>query len=371
MFSETGIWAESPQLIRQLGEDPRILLRGAHQLVGISNPQNATCYLAVAIQSLFALPGFRDIILSPLLSHRLGALDAQVSTRSCLKILFALRDAFAHLAASTRSVYDPTPLLDALGLRHDLQEDAGELMKKLQNRVLEALELLESSAGSSDGGSSSSSKASSSSSGKASSSTTGAGRTDGNAILMSNVRYGPRHRRQVSEVTPHPSDTSATAQSSKRAAAPVAEDKPSKRARKAAPASASAAATEGAGGAGSGGGGAAAAVPLSFLFRQLFEGKLRYVTKCGKCKADSEREENFNEIYLSIDGRSDLLDCLRAHFAPANLRGPNQYLCEACNSKQVLPIRRTVSTCLPLHCTFYRHQSRVLYPSMYERISTR
>jgi hypothetical protein len=124
-----------------------------------------------------------------------------------------------------------------------LQEDAGELMKKLQNRILEALELLESSAGGSDGGSSIIiiiSSSSSSSSGKASSSSSsGAGGTDGDPISIANIKHGPRLSRQVK---PHPSDTGATAQSSKRAAAPVAEDKPSKRARKAAPALASAAA---------------------------------------------------------------------------------------------------------------------------------
>ena len=68
----------------------------------------------------------------------------------------------------------------------------------------------------------------------------------------------------------------------------------------------------------------------------LFQGTLRYRTRCSQCNSCSDNAEVMEDLSLGIqkdDITETLEDALGRHFAKENLEGENQYECEKCKTK--------------------------------------
>ena len=70
------------------------------------------------------------------------------------------------------------------------------------------------------------------------------------------------------------------------------------------------------------------------LCRDIYQGHLKYQTKCLECSYKSERGEPFYDLNVQIIDCEDLIKSLRSYCASEVLDGSSAYYCETCSSKQ-------------------------------------
>lgn len=70
------------------------------------------------------------------------------------------------------------------------------------------------------------------------------------------------------------------------------------------------------------------------LCETLYKGLLVNQTKCLGCETASERQENYYDILLQVNGSSDLVSSLREYTTAELLAGVNKYQCASCPTKQ-------------------------------------
>ena len=132
-YKKHGIWKATPPQIAALGPDPKDLIREKDAPVGLVN-LGATCYVNALVQTLFMNERFRQHLyqFDPK-GHGADAKD------NGLAILAELQKVFVHLQHSCQSAWDPTPLIKALGIKRNVQQDLQEFGKLLLSTLEKTL----------------------------------------------------------------------------------------------------------------------------------------------------------------------------------------------------------------------------------------
>ncbi|KAL6782777.1 hypothetical protein ACKKBG_A08100 [Auxenochlorella protothecoides x Auxenochlorella symbiontica] len=114
---QKGLWAKDAVALAHLGPDPAEMQRGDLAVpVGLVN-LGSTCYANAVLQTLYAIPPFRQ------------ALYAARPPLSQDPVVAQLRELFACMEWGRRDPLDPGPLVAALQLDHAVQQDGQEFMK--------------------------------------------------------------------------------------------------------------------------------------------------------------------------------------------------------------------------------------------------
>jgi len=98
---------------------------------------------------------------------------------------------------------------------------------------------------------------------------------------------------------------------------------------------------------------------VALAFSQEFRGRQKYITTCAVCQNSSEREEELDELQLSIKGRKTVASCLEGYQSVEHLTGESKYQCDTCGTKQDAT-RQIVITKMPE--VFVPHVSPVFLP---------
>jgi len=85
---------------------------------------------------------------------------------------------------------------------------------------------------------------------------------------------------------------------------------------------------------------------LQQLLPQLFQGTLRYLTKCNGCGRQHGDPTPFCELELQVRGQPSVMESLQHYLSIEQLTGDNRYYCEACGTKRDAD-RRAVLDTLP------------------------